>query len=280
MHHDVPALLAIIHDLESKLKCLTDHHRQCARGRRFTPPPDAEESPPPDVEESPPPDAEESPPPDAEESPPPDAEESPPPDVEESSPPDLKDWFVPYEPQEYSPVRSRLPKPRKQVVCRWKSSADDLCQTIPSMEELMTLRDSKDNGESRIKAILGGVSVHESKPLSRSSQSPLKALESYAEIIKGSEDVAKFAAKVHAFQELIFVSACEVLVFAGYEIDSVNDAMRLYLTNAQDAHLCRLRKGARWVAELISTLDTEWEHSMTEYIFNCKSNDIYFPREL
>lgn len=145
----------------------------------------------------------------------------------------------------------------------------------------MTLRDSKDSGESRIKAILGGVSVpDESTSLSLSAQNPLENLRNYAQITKGSKDLAKFAAEVHAFHELIFVSACEVLIFAGFNVGSVNDAMRLCLTNSKDIHLYRLQKGARWVGEQISTLDAEWEHLMTEYIFCCKLNETYFSQEL
>ncbi|KAL5346626.1 hypothetical protein ACLOAV_008333 [Pseudogymnoascus australis] len=265
MQHNLPTLLAIIHRLESKLKCLTDHHRQCARGCHFTPSPDVEEFSPPDVEESPPYNAEGSSSPDV--------EESPPPDVEESSSPDVEDWTIPYKPEEYFSVRptarvsSRSPNARKQTVCRWQSAADDLIGTITSMKEFMALRYSKETGDSLIRAILGGVSVPESSSRSVFSQSPLEALKNYARITKGSEYVAKFAAAVHAFQELILVSACEVLVFAGYKEDSVNDAMRMCLTDSQDSHLRRLRMGARWVAEQISALDVEWGDSMTEHIF-------------
>ena len=118
----------------------------------------------------------------------------------------------------------------------------------------MTLRDS--NGESVIKAILRGVSVpDESTSLSPSAQNSLETLRNYAQITKGSNDLAKFAAEAHAFHELIFVSAYEVLGFAGFNVDSVNDAERLYLTNSKDIHLYRLRKGAQWVSEQISTLD-------------------------
>jgi len=106
----------------------------------------------------------------------------------------------------------------------------------------------------------------------------LETLRNYALITKGSKDLAEAATEVHAFQELIFISACEVLTSTAHDVESVNEAMRLCISDSSETNLYRLRKGSRWLGGQISALDAEWEHLVTEYIFSRKLNESYLLR--
>ncbi|KFY66723.1 hypothetical protein V497_00743 [Pseudogymnoascus sp. VKM F-4516 (FW-969)] len=122
---------------------------------------------------------------------------------------------------------------------------------------------------SRIRSILRGVSIPDASILAEpSAQDPLEILKNYGILTKGSEDLAKAAREVHAFQELIFVSACEVLISNGHNVSSINDLMKVCISDSGDTHLYRIRKGSRWLGKLISSRDAAWEHLVTEYIFS------------
>ncbi|ELR08380.1 hypothetical protein GMDG_03169 [Pseudogymnoascus destructans 20631-21] len=133
----------------------------------------------------------------------------------------------------------------------------------------------------RIKLILRGISLADaqdpletlrqcSKELGNTKpQNPLELIKNYSIISNHTKRLAERARKVHAFQELIFVSACEVLLKNGYKLEVIDELMKLCISDSSTKNLERLRGGARWFCSLVSSRNAAWEHRITEHLFNC-----------
>ncbi|OBT50573.1 hypothetical protein VE04_08575 [Pseudogymnoascus sp. 24MN13] len=141
-------------------------------------------------------------------------------------------------------ISEKSPEPAK----RWKAHVDELVKKISTVQSIT----KHDNGywKRRIRSILSGVSV--SNGITSSSSTTEGSLRNFARITKATKDVCDYTRQVHAFQQLIFVSACSVLIASGVETSEVNTIMRLCVTDSKGASLLRLRKGSLWINEQTS----------------------------
>ncbi|KFZ16242.1 hypothetical protein V501_02314 [Pseudogymnoascus sp. VKM F-4519 (FW-2642)] len=167
----------------------------------------------------------------------------------------------------YSPKAAKRAKPSNQKSSqRWKIHADEFKKksTVPIITK-------HDDGywRRRIRSILSGVSV--SNGITSSSSTTEGSLRNFARITKATKDVCDYTRQVHAFQQLILVSACSVLIDSGAPTSEVDSIMRLCVSsNSTSAYLHRLRKGSQWANEQISSMaHATLGLPATEYIFHC-----------
>jgi hypothetical protein len=89
----------------------------------------------------------------------------------------------------------------------------------------------------------------------------IEIAQGYAQKTKYSRGNVKFYDELQTFRELIFVSFCAVLENVGESVQEINGAMRILLSNSNDVHLKRMRRGAIWANQRIAVLGdnaTEW----------------------
>ena len=166
---------------------------------------------------------------------------------------------------------SRLSNSTKHTPSR--TYADELSDKILSTDTSTTLNCTNDYCVHRIREILKGVSIRNTSiSPSPSAASPWKTLKNFASIIEGTKDVAKAVEKIHAFQQLIFVSACVVLKIDGVEDPLIDDAIRLCVSKSKASKTLdtyAFQKCPQWIGEQIS----KWGDLATEYLFQSKLNE-------
>ncbi|OBT39577.1 hypothetical protein VE00_09480 [Pseudogymnoascus sp. WSF 3629] len=145
-----------------------------------------------------------------------------------------------------------------------KANIDELVGKISTAKPIT--QHTNNYWEHRIRSILSGVSV--CNRVTPSSSTAEGSLRDFARITKATEKVTEFARQVHAFQELIFVSACFVLTASGVKTSEVNSIMQLCVSDSKDAHLRRLRRGSQWANEQMSKMCPTLEHLAMDYIFH------------
>ncbi|KAL5344310.1 hypothetical protein ACLOAV_010739 [Pseudogymnoascus australis] len=146
-----------------------------------------------------------------------------------------------YKPRPTEPTKTTKPTKPK----RWKAHADELAKEIYTVKSITQYHDRY--WEYRIRAILLGVSVCNGVTPSSSSSTAEESLRDFASITKFTEQVSDFTRQVHAFQQLIFASACSVLIAYGVQTSKVDSIMQLCVSNSKPDHLSRLRNGSQWV---------------------------------
>ncbi|KFY96772.1 hypothetical protein V500_02322 [Pseudogymnoascus sp. VKM F-4518 (FW-2643)] len=188
---------------------------------------------------------------------------------------------------QYSPVRRdlRVSTSTKQTPSR--KYADELSHKILSTDISASTNCVDNYCVHRIRAILRGVSTFNTSSSPRpSAEDPWQALRTFSGIIKGTEDAKKAIGKIHAFQQLIFVSACVVLKSDGVDDPLIDDAIRLCASKSKvskskvskskvskskvskskvsnTADTYAFEKCPQWIGEQIS----KWGDLATEYMF-------------
>jgi hypothetical protein len=224
----------------------------------------------------------------------------------------LPDSLQPNRPPKSNPPPKSIRRPKKKL---WEKYADNLrwnransqvrivednqVRNEDSQAQIVEdnqVRNEEDFGNNdddlneHIKLILRGMSLADardpletlrqcSKELGNTKpQNPVELIKNYSFISNSTKRLAERARKVHAFQELIFVAACEVLLENGYELELIDELMKLCISDSSTTNLQRLRGGARWFCSLVSSRDAAWEHRITEHSFNCESSETYLHR--
>lgn len=165
----------------------------------------------------------------------------------------------------------------------WLGYADELLDKIQFIRTSGTLNYTRGFCESRIREILGGVSIRNtSTSLSPLLEGPWKELRNFARITNGTGDLVESVSNVHAFQQLIFVSACVVLKVDGVEDSLIDDAIRLCTSKPKpsksralkskalkEKDVLRFLKCPLWICKQIN----KWGELATECLFHSESNE-------
>lgn len=99
----------------------------------------------------------------------------------------------------------------------------------------------------------------------------LASVSRYAETVKSSGAAVREAAHIAAFQELVFVSLCVILLDHGVETAMVDEIMRICVSDSSERNLRRLRLGALWVNKVIHELQwAGWGERASGIFILCK----------
>lgn len=164
---------------------------------------------------------------------------------------------------------------------KWKTQLDAFIRAIPSQAQWVDARNKAGihttaRNQSALRLMLGHAT--EASPndlrggtmISRATYAPHKGLVlrgyQYAEFINSCVDDRNFTVSVVAFQKLIFVSYCVVMLQAGISRDTTNDMMRHYFHHTNDEkYLEGYRCGALWVNRCVAELLAQgWGHKSWE----------------
>ncbi|KAF8847958.1 hypothetical protein BDZ45DRAFT_665151 [Acephala macrosclerotiorum] len=238
MPHDIKALLAHIKILEEKVKYFEQHHQCCSLVTPVSPPVD-----------------------------------------EASDDPNGNDGLaspgleiVPYDPQ-----HAKISKPPNSNP-KWRKAADQLLEKVQFTTQwtawIKQLKSSEIDENASVIAEICGVpaqvpaQIYDRQITNPKADGVIASAQAYARATKASQGNTAFVLKLHAFRELVFVSLCAVLEALGYPISTINETMRICVSDSKDTNLKRLRKGAVWANHRIVELDTALEGNATEWFFD------------
>jgi len=167
----------------------------------------------------------------------------------------------------------------------WLYHADRLIQKVPHAQKWMKRWksygiDSVRDNESAINVFLGASqstlphsACSEFKDTNEGVRAALIASATqYSSLIKSFGVAAGLHVCLAGFQELVFVSLCNVLLHYGVAEDDVNTIMRNNISNSQPKNLKRLRSGATWVNKLINHLKwLDWGDRAFDLFVFCKN---------
>ena len=151
---------------------------------------------------------------------------------------------------------------------RWQKELDHLLLLFPSINALDFMAEQMGLGDNRkfVSSLVDGFTSKKNfgnpinPPLFALPDSDvLNALRKYALFTKKSSDEAQLFSCLAKFQDLIFVSFCDVALGIGQSKDSVHEAMRLYISASEEKNLDKIISGSRWVNRcIVSLYETNW----------------------
>jgi hypothetical protein len=182
----------------------------------------------------------------------------------------------------------------KRMECnpRWKRIVDQITRGWDKPGSWVEKRaaiglDSVEQNKYALTAILGlkkdlplHLGLEESQPffsegcISDATNILVTSARQYAMDSKASERSPGLITQVQIFRELVFASFCVVMEHQGLPIDTIDNLMRICVSNSGSANLYRLRRGALWVNRVISgTLIKKmgWGRASTEFFLLCRS---------
>lgn len=187
--------------------------------------------------------------------------------------------FVPFNAQ---PTRASQGSPQQTGSSpTWKKQLDSFISAIPSENQWDEQRkkagiDTPARNQLAMKLILGLIhptSFVDTNNIALISHTALTEDNGlltrgyhYAAFITSCEDDRNLTMSVVAFQKIIFVSYCVVMLAAGISKQVTNDMMRYYFKrNNDDKTLERYRHGATWVNKcVVALLANGWGHKSWE----------------
>lgn len=164
----------------------------------------------------------------------------------------------------------------------WKSDADRLLAKVPRGSQL--LEGLKHSGIRSPQDSATAICVLQGYPQDRSQQamtaSSARVTDSFEHCLLAAGQYsasisnwrAEAAKGIHlvAFQKLVFVSLCVILLHQGCQIGFVDSLMRNTFGNTSDKNLKRLRSGALWANKLINSLSKKgWGKRASDLVFLC-----------
>ena len=161
---------------------------------------------------------------------------------------------------------------RRPVRPRWMQEADILLEEVPEAAKwvdkwkkcgvssachnqnvICTMLGTPPTPDSRTDVTSSASSILDSH--GRNAQETLiTSVSKYAEVVRSSDAAARLFTHIAAFQELVFVSSCVILLDRGIDMRVVDDIMRICISNSTSKTLKRLRAGARWLDKVINEL--------------------------
>ncbi|OCL05699.1 hypothetical protein AOQ84DRAFT_441312 [Glonium stellatum] len=165
----------------------------------------------------------------------------------------------------------------------WKSSLDALMSDVPKTSEwskrrLATKLDSLEQNHLAISILLGRDELPQrcgSAPQGGSSMPSRvaelsKVVEYYAKSQRNNERKGKFYERLSRYQSVLFLLLCDVMIKQGENPNTVNDIMQKAFGKSTSTNLARLRRGAVWVSQQISTLHQKgWGYRSSEIFVLC-----------
>ncbi|THC88477.1 hypothetical protein EYZ11_012079 [Aspergillus tanneri] len=187
--------------------------------------------------------------------------------------------IIQYDP--FETEKSNRLRPSKE---RWQKELDRLLSLVPNIEALDTKAQEMGLGDNQIvisSLVDGFIIGNHGGPDATSIPLPdsgfVLALRKYALFTKKSHNEARLLSCLARFQELVFVSFCDVALGLGEAKDRVHDAMRLYISNSEGRNLDKIISGARWVNRCITSLSiTPWGSRSPEiFILGGQTTNFY-----
>jgi hypothetical protein len=179
--------------------------------------------------------------------------------------------IIEYDPSE---TTSKPPRPSKE---RWQKELDCLLSSA-NIEILDKKAQEMGLGDNQIiiSGLVNGFIICDYGLHATSTPLPvsefLLTLRKYALFTKKCSNEAQLLSCLARFQDLVFVSFCDVALGLGEAKDLVHDAMRLYISNSEGKNLDRIISGARWVNRCITELSkTAWSSRSPEIFLLGKS---------
>lgn len=169
---------------------------------------------------------------------------------------------------QYEPTKAKKDDRIRVTKERWRTELDSLLSPFPSIDALELKAEEMGLGDNQIvvSSLVDGFALYKNVADAANGEAfatfdpdALGALRRYALFTKKSSDEARLFWCLAKFQDLIFVSFCDVVLGIGESKNRVHEVMRLYISDSEGQNLDKIISGARWVNSCIVNLcQTAW----------------------